>query len=117
MGLFGDADLVMTAGVPYTRTLQYAINNVNIDWTLYTLKSEVRDRDNNLLFTLTTYLVPLSTDHTSLVLTLTAAQVNLLPREAKWDLVATLISNPASVLRTPQPPGRVLVLPGVTSAP
>lgn len=115
MGLYGDADLVMTRDVGYSRTLQYLLNGSPIDWTLYTIKSEIRDRDDTLLFTLTPYFSPLSTDHTTLNLQIPAAIVKTVPHDTKWDLLATRISD-GTVIRTPSPPGRVLVLPGVTHA-
>jgi hypothetical protein len=115
MGLYGDADLVVTADVGYTRTLVYQINSVAVDWTLYTIKSSVRDRYNALLFDLTPFMTVNSADHTQLLINIGAAYVYALPREAKWDLLATLKTDATVVFRTPTPAGRVLLLPGVTS--
>jgi hypothetical protein len=120
MGLYGDADLVMTRDVTYTRTLQYLVQvgtvATPIDWSLYTVTSQVRDRFGNVVFDLTPYFAPLSSDHTKLVLSVPKAVVQTITHDTKWDLVATLISDPTQAFRTPVPPGRVLVLAGVTDA-
>lgn len=121
MGLYGDADLVMTRDVTYTRTLQYLVLvgavSTPIDWSLYTIKSTAVDRLKTTFFDLSPYFAVLSSDHTKLVLTVPKAIVQAIPHDAKWDLVATLISDPTQVIRTPAPPGRLLVLDGITDVP
>lgn len=114
MAIYGDADLVFTADVAYTRTLRYAINAVNISWLNYTWLSQVRTPDGVLMFDLTTFLVPAAADPTALVLTIAANLVFLMPKDARWDILATSIATPTTQFRTPQPSGRVLVLPGVS---
>ena len=114
MGTYGDADLVVTAGVTYTRTFQYKNLTVPIDWSLYTIKSEVRDRLGTILLNLAPFMVVNTLDHTTLVLTIAAATTYLVPQDAKWDMLATLITDPTVNFRTPIPSGRVLLIPGVT---
>jgi hypothetical protein len=117
MGLYGDADLVMTRDVPYTRTLVYKINDVPIDWTLYTVTAQVRDREEALWFDFTPYLAVNPGDHTQLVLSVPRDQVQNILHDTKWDLVAVLKSDTTQSFRTPQPAGRVLVQRGVTDVP
>jgi hypothetical protein len=114
MAAFGDADLVITPDVGYSRTIVYKINNVAIDWTLYTVQSQARDLDGTLKFDFTPFLQVLSTDSTVLVMMIPPSIVNSVPHETKWDLVAALKSDSTMRFRTPQPVGRVLVLPRVT---
>lgn len=113
MGLFGDADFVMTRDVAYTRSLQYLINNVAIDWTGYSWVCQVRDYYGALWFDLTPYLSVDSVDHTKLNLVVPKEQVQNILHDSRWDLVATKTAD-GSRFRTPDPPGRVLVLAGIT---
>ena len=82
MGTYGDADLVVTAGVTYTRTFQYKNVTVPIDWSLYTIKSEVRDRLGTILLNLAPFMVVNPVDRTTLVLTIAAATTYLVPQDA-----------------------------------
>ena len=113
MGLYGDADLVATVGVPYTRTFQYQIGTVFITWANYNILSQARDRDGTLLFLLDPFMAPLGTDATSLVLTIPASMTYALPKEGKWDILAVHKTN-GSAFRTPTPAGRVILLPGIS---
>ena len=114
MGQYGDADLVVNRDVPYTRTLQYNNGTASVDWSLYNIKANARDRDGTLVFDLTPFFAVLSSDPTKLVLTIPAAFTYSLPREAKWDLLATLKTDATQTFRTPIPAGRLLLLDGPT---
>ena len=118
MGLYGDADLVMTRDVPYTRTLEYTIDvagvKTAIDWTLYTVTSQIRDYYGAVWFDLSPYFAVNPSKHTELVLSVPRAITQQILHDTRWDLVAVKISDTTQSFRTPEPPGRVLVLPGVT---
>lgn len=115
MGLYGDADLVVTKDVSYTRTVKYAINSVFINWNLYNVKAEARDRWNSLVFDLSPFFSVSGGDNTVLVFSIAADFTYALPQEARWDILATLKTDAAQGFRTPQPSGRVLLLRGITS--
>lgn len=117
MGLFGDADLVMTRDEQYVRTLKYKLVDTDltyIDWTAYSVTSQVRDRSGALWFDLSPFFAVNPADHTELVLTIPRQQVQTILHDTKWDLVAVKIADTTQAFRTPKPPGRVLVQPGIT---
>lgn len=114
MGLYGDADLVMTRDVTYTRTMQYKINTTLISWASYELIAQARDVYGSLVFDLTPYLSIAVGDPTKLVLTIPKATVQQIPNDVVWDIVATLLSDETMGFRTPNPPGRILINLGVT---
>lgn len=114
MSAYGAADLVATRDVAYTRTLRYKINDVPINWAAYTWMAQARLRDGSLVFDLTPFFQISPGDPTALVLTVPADMTYALPKEAKWDLLAWQTANSTVVFRTPNPPGRVLRLSGVT---
>lgn len=113
MSLYGETDLVLTRDEPYTRKLRYAIDTVDIDWTGWTFKLELRSREGYLLGDLTPYLA-IDTVPQDLVLTLPGTVTAFLPSEARWDILGFAPGEEADGLRFPKPPGRLLVRQGVT---
>lgn len=114
MAKYGLSDLVMTADLPYARTFTFKRDEVFIDWNLYEVHLQMRNRVNGaLLIELTAFLV-VDVDPTKLILSVDASFTQYLASEGKWDILAVKISDPNDSFRTPRPAGRVLVLQGVT---
>jgi hypothetical protein len=110
MGLYGDADIVVTRDVPYERVLRYkGDDDAYVDWTQFTWLCQARLRDTTLVFDFTPFLAVDPDDHTRLVLTIPAEFTYAVPHDAKWDLLA---SSPDTAFRTPYPAGRTLRVDG-----
>ncbi len=117
MGQYGPADIVLRAGLPYSRGLTYVRDAVPQSWVGRTNRLQVRHawRDD-LLIELTAFLEFDPATPTRLELNLPASFTATLREEGRWDLVSVSNTNPDDIWRTPQTPGRVLVLQGVTRA-
>lgn len=114
MPAFGANDLVMTAGLPFTKVLTFTDNGAPGDWSLYNARMQVRHPFNDDLLIELTALLSVAEDTTRLVLALPADLTSKLPEEGRWDILAQRIDNSEYRLRFPRPPGRFLVLRGVT---
>lgn len=114
MGLYGDADLVLTQDVPYTRSLQYLVNATAINWSLYTRAIRLVNYAGAVVGDLSAYATPRTGATTFLDLVIPRAAISTFWHDSRWDLVAVLNSDPTQSFRTPQPAGRVIVLSGPT---
>lgn len=115
MAKFGVNDLVMTADLPYTHEFTYPRDDQDISWADYEVHLQMRDRvTGDLLIELTAFLAVDPDDPTKLVLDIDATFTRHLAHEGRWDILAIGPEDENLSFRTPQPPGRIIVLPGVT---
>lgn len=111
---YGVNDLVLTADLPFTKTLTFTNDGIPGDWSLYDVRVQVRHPYyDDLLIELTVFLA-VDADPTKLVLSLPGSLTGKLPAEGRYDILAVSKADPEVALRLPRPPGRFLVLSGVT---
>ena len=111
MGAYGENDLVLVTGTAFTRTFTYTRNGEPGVWTVYDVRMQLRDYNDQLLVELTPFLSKSGSD---LILSLPADFTDELPKESWWDLLAINPDDSDDTIRMPRPPGRLLVLQGVT---